>query len=132
MADLYFKAVSQRSFTAARYWGAGLSRLEQDEQIVWTALTCKDRKAIEYNGRDDADLVSVLSAIEDATVALIFIEQDEHTVKVSWRTRQDVDVSGVAHQFGGGGHKTAAGAMITGNLSEVQEKVLAATKALIV
>lgn len=132
MTDLYFKAISQRSFKAARYWGAGLSQLERDEQVVWTTLTCKDRKAIDYNGRDDADLVSVLSAIEDTTIALIFIEQDAATVKVSWRTRQDVDVSGVAHQFGGGGHKTAAGAMITGSLSEVQAKVLAATKAIIV
>lgn len=132
LPDLYFKAVNQRSFAAARYWGAGLSQLERDEQVVWTTLTCKDRKAIEYNGRDDADLVSVLSSIEDAVVALIFIEQDAQTVKVSWRTRQDVDVSGVAHQFGGGGHKTAAGAMITGSLSEVKAKVLAATKAIIV
>jgi nanoRNase/pAp phosphatase (c-di-AMP/oligoRNAs hydrolase) len=33
-----------------------------------------------------------------------------------------------AQQFGGGGHKAASGAELTGEMAEVQEKVLSATR----
>jgi phosphoesterase RecJ-like protein len=42
-----------------------------------------------------------------------------------------LDVSQIARQFGGGGHKAASGADINGTLAEVQEKVLAATRKLL-
>ncbi len=39
-----------------------------------------------------------------------------------------VDVADLAHQFGGGGHKKAAGASFEGSMSEVETKVLAASR----
>ncbi len=35
-----------------------------------------------------------------------------------------IDVAALAAQFGGGGHKRAAGASLEGSLHEVQERVL--------
>ena len=81
-------------------------------------------------GNDDADLVNVLSTI-DSDVAVIFVEQKNGRVKVSWRARPGYDVSQIALQFGGGGHAAAAGADITGTLETVQEQVLEATRAMI-
>lgn len=125
LPGLYYKTQVQRSFPATRYWGAGLSKLARKDGLVWAALSLADRKAVNYSGRDDADLVNVLSAIDDAAVAVIFIEQDENTVKVSWRSRSaETDVSKVAHQFDGGGHRAAAGAMVSGSLDQVEEKVI--------
>jgi nanoRNase/pAp phosphatase (c-di-AMP/oligoRNAs hydrolase) len=43
--------------------------------LVWTTLTLKEREASGYPLRDDADLVKILSAIENAKVALILTEQ---------------------------------------------------------
>jgi phosphoesterase RecJ-like protein len=37
----------------------------------------------------------------------------------------------VAQQFGGGGHKAAAGAEVAGTMAEVQENVLSVTKQLL-
>lgn len=131
LPELYFNALNRKSFEAARYWGAGLSHLDRDGLVVWATLTNQDRAAANYNGRDDADLINMLAAIDGAKVAVIFIQQDEKTVKVSWRTRASLDVSVVAHEFGGGGHTAAAGAMVAGRLPDVRAKVLAATKAII-
>jgi len=66
--------------------------------------------------------------IEGVEVAILFKQKDDgHTVKVSLRSRTPlVDVSRVAGQFGGGGHRTAAGCIITGSKQFVQEKVLKA------
>lgn len=131
LPTLYFKALVERSYEALRYWGAGLSRLQREGPLVWTALTRTDREAVGYPGNDDADLVNLLSAVQGAQIAVIFIEQSDGSVKVSWRARPGVDVSGVALQFGGGGHAPAAGATIPGPLAAAQEQVLAATRRLL-
>ncbi len=130
LPELYQKALLQHSFEATRYWGAGLSRLQRQGKIVWTSLTREDRHKVDYPGRDDADLINVLSSIEGAAVAVIFIEQNNSHVKVSWRAQPGLDVSKIALEFGGGGHKAASGADIEGSLEDVQQKVLSATQAL--
>ena len=50
---------------------------------------------------------------------------------MSWRARRGFDVSQVALQFGGGGHKPAAGAEIQGSIDAVINDVLAATRPLL-
>ena len=129
LPDLYYQALVSRSFKAARYWGTGLSNLERDGQMVWAVLSLKDRKAVGYHGNDDADLISILSSVEKSPIALIFVEQSGGGVKVSWRARgKEWDVAQVAAEFGGGGHRAAAGAMIKGSLDEIKPKVLRATR----
>lgn len=131
LPELYRRALVTRSFEATRYWAAGLNSIQRDGKLVWTSLSLKDRQAAGYPGRDDADLVNILSSIDDAEIAIIFVEQSNGHVKVSWRAKPGVDVSQVALQFGGGGHPSASGADITGDLVAVQAAVLQATRAIL-
>jgi phosphoesterase RecJ-like protein len=132
MPELYMRGLVRRSFPAARYWGAGLSRLEQDSGIVWASLTLEDRQMSGYPGNDDADLINTISAIDGNEVGMIFVEQDDNHVKISWRALQPgVDVSPVAEYFGGGGHAAAAGADVPGVLHEIQPLVIQKTKELL-
>jgi bifunctional oligoribonuclease and PAP phosphatase NrnA len=131
MPMLYSKALLTRSFEAARYWGSGLSAIQLENRLLWTCLTLEDRLSADYPGRDDADLINILQTIDDADVFVIFIEQNNGSVKVSWRSRPGFDVSKIALQFGGGGHKPAAGAEIQGNINKVISQVLTATRPLL-
>jgi phosphoesterase RecJ-like protein len=132
MTDLYMKALVKKTFPAARYWGAGLSHLEQKNGIVWATLTLDDRKKSGYGGNDDADLINMISAIEGNKVGMIFVEQSDNHVKVSWRALESgIDVSPVAKHFSGGGHAAAAGADIAGALNEVQPLVLKTTQVML-
>src|SRR5512139_3853051 len=80
-----------------------------------TALTC----------------INVISSIDGAKVGMIFVEQADRHVKISWRALvPGLDVSPVARHFNGGGHAAAAGADIPGKLDEVQPAVLKITKEL--
>jgi bifunctional oligoribonuclease and PAP phosphatase NrnA len=131
MPELYNRALVRRSFAATRYWAVGLNRMERQGRLVWTSLTQADRAAIDYPGNDDADLINILSSIEEIDVAVIFVEQRGGRVKMSWRAVPGIDVSAVALTFGGGGHAAAAGAEIQGSLAEVQAKVLQATASML-
>jgi phosphoesterase RecJ-like protein len=129
MPDIYMRALVRKTFPAARYWGAGLSNLESKHSIVWSTLTLADRKSAGYGGNDDADLINMISAINGNKVGMIFVEQNDNHVKISWRAIETgVDVSQVAKHFNGGGHAAAAGADIQGGLSEVRKEVLKKTR----
>jgi phosphoesterase RecJ-like protein len=128
LPELYRAGLVQKTFEAARYWGFGLERLQREGSLIWTTMLLSDRKTVGYNGNDDADLVNFLTST-DGDVVVLFNEQKGGTVKVSWRARPALDISGLALQFGGGGHPAAAGAEVSGTLAEVQEKVLAVTRA---
>lgn len=128
---LYQKALNSQSYEALHYWGFGLKKLTREEGLVWTSLTEGDRRLAGYPGKDDADLINLLSTMDGMDIALVFIEQPRGSVKVSWRSQPEYDVSGVALQFGGGGHPRASGAEIPGSLEEVQNRVLLATRQLL-
>jgi phosphoesterase RecJ-like protein len=129
LPELYYQAMIRRSFRAARYWGEGLSQLERDGEMVWAVLTLENRKAAGYSGNDDADLINMIASIEKHPVGMIFVEQPKGQVKVSWRSRERAyDVAAVATSFGGGGHRAAAGATLSGSLDEIKPRVLRVTR----
>jgi phosphoesterase RecJ-like protein len=128
--EVYFRGLEERSLVEARYWQLGLEKLQFDDGILWTSLSLEDRKSVGYSGRGDADLINLLSPIAEARVVIVFVEQSKDEIKVSWRSKGGLDVSSVARQFGGGGHKPAAGASIQGDLEAVQQLVLSATRGL--
>lgn len=132
LPEIYMQSLVRKSFPAARYWGAGLSSLESKHGIVWGTLTLADRKSAGYGGNDDADLINMISAIDGNKVGMVFVEQSNNHVKISWRALQPgIDVSPIAKHFKGGGHAAAAGADIEGSLVDIQKEVLKQTRELL-
>lgn len=84
--------------------------------------------------REDTEgLIDYARAIEGVVVAVLFEEMDEPgKVRISLRSKHPkIDVNSIARHFGGGGHKEAAGAKLTGPPNEVAPKVLAAVSSAI-
>lgn len=126
---LYNKALINRPFNAAKYWGFALTRMQKLDGLVWTSLTLEDRKNSGYKLDDDADLTNLLSSIEEGRISVLFVEQSTTKTKVSWRSVPGVDVSVLASEFNGGGHPAAAGAELPGTLQEIEKKVIDRTAA---
>ena len=127
LPDIYNKSLVNRSFAQVNYWGFALQKMVKQDRLIWTALTLADRKQAGYNGNDDADLNTLLSSITECDVSLLFVEQSNNHVKISWRAKPGLNISPLAIALGGGGHPAASGADIEGSLSEVQTMVIEKT-----
>ena len=127
LSEVYYHSLLRQSYEAVGLWGKGLARLQRQDRLVYSSLSLEDKQQIGYNGNDDADLINLLSAIDDVDIAIIFVELNAGIVKVSWRAQPGIDVSKIAVKFGGGGHLAAAGAQIPGNLEDVITTVLHTT-----
>jgi phosphoesterase RecJ-like protein len=79
---------------------------------------------------DTEDLINFPRSISGVEVALMLMEQRDGTIKVSFRSRR-ADVGRLAEQFGGGGHRLAAGATLPGPMESARDRVLAAVVAAI-
>jgi len=128
LAEMYHKGLTLHSPESSKVWGFALSRLELDGKLAWTSILIEDRKRANYHGTDDADLTNHLSSIEDIDISILFNEQKDDKVKVSWRSSAIYDVTRIAASFGGGGHPQASGADLAGRLDDVKIQVIGETK----
>lgn len=98
-------------------------------KLIYTAVRQADFKATGAIPSDTEDIVNETLNVAGTQVAVIFVEQPDGDVKVSFRSRCQVDCSKLAEQFAGGGHKAAAGAFVKGPFEGAQAKVLDAVRA---
>lgn len=68
-------------------------------------------------------IISELIDIDSVEIAISMSQASEYSYKVSIRSK-NVDASDCARQFGGGGHKNAAGCRINGHYEDIVEKLL--------
>ena len=104
-------------------------RLQHEDQIGYFWLRPDDFVRTGATVEDTEGLIDHIRAIETVIVACVFEEVEPNLTRISLRSKSEaVDVNAIASQFGGGGHKAAAGARITGKPAATQRAVLAAIK----
>jgi phosphoesterase RecJ-like protein len=124
--ELYEQATLARLHLAGRV----LSRvmLDCDGRLAYATVQWSDFEELGAVASDTEDLVNEGLRITGTKAAFIAIELPNRQVKVSFRSRTDVNVAAVAEQFGGGGHKQAAGATLPGPFVEAVQKALTAMR----
>ncbi|MBQ3181837.1 MAG: bifunctional oligoribonuclease/PAP phosphatase NrnA [Clostridia bacterium] len=74
---------------------------------------------------DDIDeLPNIPLNLEGVEVAVLVKDRDQDSRRVSFRTKDVIDVSEIAQKFGGGGHKSAAACVISGDIEEEITKII--------
>lgn len=95
-------------------------------KVSWMTVT---RETIKSSGAEDEHtegLVNYAKSIRGVEVGMLFREVEEGIYKISFRSKDAVDVNRLAALFGGGGHPHASGCTVQGALDEIKEKVIAA------
>jgi phosphoesterase RecJ-like protein len=125
---LYEVLFEQNTLGRLRLMGVVLERLQvtHDGRVAHTEIRRGDYETTGATPQDTEDLVNFTRSVAGVEVGLFFMEQPRGGVKVSFRSRERVDVARVAEQFGGGGHRLASGAVVQAPLDEVKAQVLQA------
>jgi phosphoesterase RecJ-like protein len=129
-SELYHSLYENNTLARTKLIGRILARTEAelDGRLVHTAALLEDFRATGALPTDTEDVINLTLQVGTAKVAMIMVEQQAGGFKISFRSRSAVDCSKLAEQFGGGGHKAAAGAFITGSLAEARAKLLDAVR----
>jgi phosphoesterase RecJ-like protein len=104
-------------------------RAELDGRLIHTFIDRTDFAATGADPSDSEEMINMLMSVAGSEAAVMLVEQDDGTIRVSLRSRFELDCSRVAEQLGGGGHRKAAGALLEEPLDAAQAKVLDAVRA---
>lgn len=125
-AEVYGDLYERDTLGRMRLRGRILARTEAelDGKLVHTYVTKRDFEETGALPSDTEDAVNLTLAIGGTQAAVIMIEQLKGGFKLSFRSRCGLDCNEIAREFGGGGHKAAAGAFQEGTVEEVQQRVV--------
>ncbi|MGB9600632.1 MAG: DHH family phosphoesterase [Myxococcota bacterium] len=103
-------------------------KFEKGDRIAYMKLTLENIR--ESGAMDDMtdQFVNYARSIKGVDVGLLFREVVGDKVKVSLRSKDDIDVATFAIQFGGGGHRNAAGIVLSEGIEESVARVISALK----
>lgn len=118
--EIYFG----HSTAKMRLLGAALSALQREGTLAWIWVTQEQMERVGAKEEDCEGLVNYALAIGDVEVAAFFRELPDGRFRVSLRSKGKLDVSQLAEEFGGGGHRCASGCAVDGPLHVAVEKIL--------
>lgn len=128
--EIYQHVYETNSLPRVRLLGQVLTHLNLEEkgELAWftideTMMNFANAKKNDVDGF--TDFVRTIRGVE---VALMIYEQTPDTCRINFRSKGKYIVNEIANAFGGGGHQLAAGAVISGSLSDVLPKVLERTR----
>lgn len=130
--QLYKQLYETDSHARLQLVGRALSNTHTDlgGRLIYTWLNQTDFAASKALPSDSEDIINMTLSVGGTEAAVILVEQATGGYKVSFRSRcHAVDCAAIAQQFGGGGHKKAAGAFLNEPLESAQQKVLDAVRA---
>jgi phosphoesterase RecJ-like protein len=113
--------------TRLRFFGYCLNeklKLVKNNQVAYMMVTQAEIKKFNLQSGDSEGLVNYPFKIEGVKMCAYFSEEPDK-VKISFRSRGEVDVNTFARSFfDGGGHRNAAGGMSTATLANTEKKFL--------
>ncbi|MCA9488706.1 MAG: DHH family phosphoesterase [Myxococcales bacterium] len=123
---LHARVLAERSIGGARAMGAVLSSAEWDgARVVVGRVPQALQRSLHLEDGDLEGVVECLLHTTGTELAALLIERPDGRVKVSFRSRCDVDVARAARHLTphGGGHPRAAGAVLDLGLAEAEQAV---------
>jgi phosphoesterase RecJ-like protein len=123
---MYRQVFANKTWGAGRLLGPVMSSVDSaaDGRLAWIVAT-QDMFAGAGASYDDSDgFVDLVRAIKGVELVLFFKEIPQGKIKVSLRSNGRVDAFAIAHGFGGGGHRMAAGMKVDGPLDEAIDLVV--------
>ena len=93
-------------------------------KVIFSSLSLKTMRFFGASSKDLEGIAAILKNTFDVEASIFFYELRPMEWKVSLRSSEKVDVSGVAAAFAGGGHKQAAGCTIQGSRFDVLNNLI--------
>jgi phosphoesterase RecJ-like protein len=106
-----------------RLFGTVLSAMQLDAtgRIAMVYLNHEMARAAGGTYDDTEGLINLPLTVKEIQAVVFFKQIEGEHYRVSLRSKGDVDIGAVATEFGGGGHKNAAGCTVSGGIDALQE-----------
>lgn len=115
---------TNKKLSTLKLWGRAFekAKINNTNGLITTMLTKKDMEECNATSEDIGQVASILNTVPGTKFSMVLSEREDGKIKGSLRSEEykGIDVSEIAHMFGGGGHKLASGFEIEGKIVETE------------
>jgi phosphoesterase RecJ-like protein len=106
-----------------KLFGAVLSAMQIDPTGRIAIVYLDNEMARKAGGTyDDTEgIINLPLTVKEIQAVVFFKKSEDNQYRVSMRSKGDIDIGSIAKEFGGGGHKNAAGCTVTGPINALQK-----------
>jgi len=106
-----------------KLFGAVLSAMQIDQTGRIAIVYLDHEMAREAGGtyEDTEGLINLPLTVKEIQAVVFFKQTEQDEYRVSMRSKGEIDIGAVAKEFGGGGHKNAAGCTVSGAIDALQK-----------
>jgi len=124
--EIYEKLFHDFSFAKFKLTMAMLDTLElfYNDQFAVQHLFPRDFECTGATYEETENLINECHRIGSVKASVLLVELPDGRIRCSLRSKSDLDVSKIAHKFGGGGHKKAAGTFIEGPMEKARKTIV--------
>ena len=119
--QVYFSAPASKLLLL----GAALRRLKREGRLAWLWVTPQDAQRTRATDEDCEGIVNVALGMAGVDTVVFLRELPEGGIRVSLRSKGNLNVAAIAARLGGGGHQNAAGCTLEGPLPRARKQILA-------
>lgn len=113
---------SNKKISTLKLWGKAFekAKINPENRMIVSVLTKEDIEKCNASSQDIGQVANILNSVPGTNFSLILAETEKDIIKGSLRSEEykNIDVSKIARNFGGGGHKLASGFEIRGKIKE--------------
>ena len=118
--DVYFSTPAAKLLLL----GAALGNLHREGRLAWLWVTDEDMQRTGAAEEDCEGIVNYALSIAGVEAAVFLRELPEGRMRVSLRSKGQVNVAAIAGTLDGGGHENAAGCTLDGPLASAVDAIL--------
>jgi bifunctional oligoribonuclease and PAP phosphatase NrnA len=109
-----------------KLFGAVLSAMQIDRtgRIAIVYVDHAMARAAGGSYEDTEGLVNLPLTVKEIEAVVFFKQEQDDEYRVSLRSKGSIDIGAVAKDFGGGGHKNAAGCTVRGPIEDLQRQMV--------
>lgn len=124
--EIHSEIYNNYNYRDLKFMGKAIESIELygSGKIAYMQLDRGSMDGMRLEDINTSDFINYARDIKGVEVAVFVKEEDEGEFKVSFRSKNIVDVRKICEKFGGGGHTRAAGCTLKGSLSDVKSTVL--------
>ena len=106
-----------------KLFGSVLSAMQIDQtgRIAIVYLDHEMARAAGGTYEDTEGLINLPLTVKEIQAVVFFKQAEKDVYRVSMRSKGEIDIGAVAKEFGGGGHKNAAGCTVKGAIDALQK-----------
>jgi phosphoesterase RecJ-like protein len=121
-AQIARRVYDSNNLGRVKLFGAVLNSMQIDRTGRIAVLYIDHQMARDAGGTyDDIEgLINEPLTVKDLLAVVFFKQSEGSEYRVSLRSKSTIDVGAVAKQFGGGGHKNAAGCTVVGDVDDLK------------